>query len=120
MTTCSIVEPSDGEGGLSVREIFERIPDAFQADKAEGVDVVFQFDISGPGGGSWHVIVKGGACEVAEGAHGSPTTTIKMGDENFVKLITGELNAMSAYTGGKLVIEGDLMKSQLIEKIFKF
>jgi len=32
----------------------------------------------------------------------------------------GKLNAMSAYTSGKLKIEGDLMKSQLIEKLFKF
>jgi putative sterol carrier protein len=43
-----------------------------------------------------------------------------MGDDNFVKMISGELNAMSAYTGGKLKIRGDLMKSQLIEKLFKF
>jgi len=35
-------------------------------------------------------------------------------------MITGKLNAMSAFTSGKLKIEGDLMKSQLIEKIFKF
>jgi len=27
---------------------------------------------------------------------------------------------MKAYTGGKLKIEGDLMKSQLVEKLFKF
>jgi len=27
---------------------------------------------------------------------------------------------MAAYTGGKLKIEGDLMKSQLVEKLFKF
>ena len=32
----------------------------------------------------------------------------------------GELNAMAAYTSGKIKIEGDLMKSQLIEKLFKF
>jgi len=82
--------------------------------------VVFQFEISGGGGGSWHVMVKDGECRVKEGSHGSPTTTIKMGDGDFVKLISGELNAMSAFTGGKLKIEGDLMKSQLIEKIFKF
>jgi len=37
-----------------------------------------------------------------------------------VKLITGELNAMSAFTAGKLEVEGDLIKSQLIEKLFKF
>jgi hypothetical protein len=27
---------------------------------------------------------------------------------------------MQAYTAGKLKVEGDLMKSQLIEKLFKF
>jgi len=112
--------PAEEGPGLTVANIFEGIPDAFQPDKAAGVDVVFQFDISGAGGGSWHVTVKDGACEVAEGSHASPTTTIKMGDDDFVKLITGELNAMSAFTGGKLKIEGDLMKSQLIEKLFKF
>jgi len=111
--------PSEPKG-LTVAGIFEGIPKAFQADKGAGVDVVFQFDISGPGGGSWHVIVKNETCEVSEGAHGSPTTTIKMADEDFVNLITGKLNAMSAFTGGKLRIEGDLMKSQLIEKLFKF
>ena len=57
---------------------------------------------------------------MTEGSHGSPTTTIKMADADFVKLITGELNAMSAFTSGKLKVEGDLMKSQLIEKLFKF
>ena len=64
--------------------------------------------------------VKEGTCEVNEGSHSSPTTTIKMGDNDFVNLITGELNAMSAFTSGKLRVEGDLMKSQLIEKLFKF
>ena len=64
--------------------------------------------------------VKDQKCEVMEGAAGKPTTTIKMGDEDFVKMIEGKLNAMSAYTSGKLKVEGDLLKSQLIEKLFKF
>ena len=96
------------------------MPDAFQVEKAAGVDVVFQFDISGGDGGSWHATVKDGTCKVIEGSAASPTTTIKMAADDFVKLITGELNAMSAFTSGKLKIEGDVMKSQLIEKLFKF
>ena len=104
---------------LTVKGIFERLPDAFRADRAGGVDVVFQFDISGAKGGAWNVTIKEGACEVAEGSHNSPTSTIKMGDDDFVKMIKGELNAMSAFTAGKLKVEGDLMKSQLIEKLFK-
>jgi 3-hydroxy-3-methylglutaryl CoA synthase/NAD(P)-dependent dehydrogenase (short-subunit alcohol dehydrogenase family)/putative sterol carrier protein len=115
-------EASEGDTGegLTVKGIFDMLPDAFQPDCAAGVDVVFQFDISGPGGGSWHVRISDGSCRVTEGAHDSPTTTIKMGDEDFIKLISGELNAMSAFTSGKLKIEGDIMKSQLIEKVFKF
>jgi putative sterol carrier protein len=111
---------AESEKKLTVKSIFNRIPEAFLAEKAAGVDVVFQFDISGAEGGSWYATVKEGTCEVTEGSHSSPTTTIKMGDEDFVKLITGELNAMSAFTSGKLKIEGDLMKSQLIEKVFRF
>jgi putative sterol carrier protein len=109
-----------GAGGLTPGRIFDRIPDAFQKDRAAGVNAVFQFVLSGPGGGSWHVTVKDGGCAVREGVHERPTTTIRMADEDFVRLIKGELNAMKAYTGGKLKVEGDLMKSQLIEKLFKF
>ncbi|UCB50081.1 MAG: SDR family NAD(P)-dependent oxidoreductase [Deltaproteobacteria bacterium] len=106
--------------GLTVKTIFDRLPEAFQADKAAGVDVVFQFKISGPDGGDWYARVKDGTCEVNEGVHESPTTTIIMSDSDFVGLIEGTVNAMQAYTSGKLKIEGDLMKSQLIEKLFEF
>ena len=112
-------EPQEEEG-LTVKKIFDNLPGAFQADKASGVDVVFQFDISGPKGGTWHAVIEDGTCTVVEGGASSPTTTIKMGDDDFVKMIGGELNAMVAYTSGALKIEGDLMKSQLIEKLFKF
>jgi putative sterol carrier protein len=113
-------EAGAGGEGLTVRGIFERIPEAFRAEKAAGVDVVFQFDISGGGGGTWYVTVKEKACSVTAGKHEKPTTAIKMGDEDFIKLIKGELNAMKAYTSGRVKIEGDLIKSQLIEKLFKF
>ena len=54
------------------------------------------------------------------GSHDSPTTTIKMGVADFLDLISGKLNAKKAFTSGKLKIGGDVMKSQLIEKLFKF
>ncbi len=112
-------EPSAG-GEFTVADVFDRMESAFQPDKAAGVDVVFQYKISGPGGGEWSVTIKDQTCAVEAGVHGSPTTTIIMSDEDFLSLIGGKLNAMKAYTSGKLKIEGDLMKSQLVEKIFTF
>ncbi|UCC61727.1 MAG: SDR family NAD(P)-dependent oxidoreductase, partial [Anaerolineae bacterium] len=116
-------QPAEGESKVapdSVPAVFDRMPHFFQPQAAAGVDLVFQFRISGPGGGDWHVIVKGGTCIVEAGVHDRPTTTLKMAEEDFISLIGGQLPAMQAFTSGKLKIEGDLMKSQLIERLFKF
>jgi 3-hydroxy-3-methylglutaryl CoA synthase/NAD(P)-dependent dehydrogenase (short-subunit alcohol dehydrogenase family)/putative sterol carrier protein len=113
-------QEAEAEAGLSVKGIFDGMTEHFQADKAAGLDLVFQYEITGPDGGKWSVVIKDGACEVSEGAHERPTTTIIMSDEDFVALIDGRLNAMQAFTSGKLKVEGDIMKSQLIEKLFKF
>ena len=42
----------------------------------------------------------------------------KVSFEDFVAMLTGELSGMQAWQSGKLKIEGDLMKSQLLERIF--
>jgi NAD(P)-dependent dehydrogenase (short-subunit alcohol dehydrogenase family)/acyl dehydratase/putative sterol carrier protein len=104
----------------TVAEVFARMPEFFRPEKAAGVDVVFQFRISGPGGGDWYVVVKDQTCTVSAGVHEKPTTTLKMADEDFLALVAGKLPAMQAFTSGKLKIEGDLMKSQLVQKLFRF
>ena len=106
--------------GPSAATVFENMPGAFQADKAAGVEVVFQYKLTGAGGGEWNTVIKDGNLEINKGTHSSPTTTIVMDSEDFIDMVGGKKNAMQLYTGGKLKIEGDLMKSQLIEKLFKF
>jgi putative sterol carrier protein len=111
-------ETPSGGASRDVETIFMKLPEAFNAGAAAGKDVVFQFRISGPGGGDWTVTVKDGACRVEKGRADKPTTTIKMADEDFVALITGKINGMQAYTSGKLKVEGDMMKAQWVEKLF--
>jgi NAD(P)-dependent dehydrogenase (short-subunit alcohol dehydrogenase family)/uncharacterized OB-fold protein/putative sterol carrier protein len=108
------------DASLSVKGVFDRMPGVFNAEKAAGKDLVFQFNISGPGGGDWFVAVKDGACRVETGMAPKPTTTIRMADGDFLELIRGKLDGMQAFTTGKLKVEGDIMKSQLIGKLFKF
>jgi NAD(P)-dependent dehydrogenase (short-subunit alcohol dehydrogenase family)/acyl dehydratase/putative sterol carrier protein len=112
-------EASGGDACASVAVVFENMSKTFKADAAKGVDVVFQFTISGDGGGDWAVTVKDGTCSITSGVHEKPTTTIKMAGADFLTMMSGKLSAMSAYTSGKIKIAGDLMKSQLIEKLFK-
>lgn len=111
-------EPGAKKGG-SVADVFTTMPGAFNKDAAKGVAVVFQYHISGPGGGDWFCDIKDGGCTVASGVHEKPTCTLKMADNDFLEMISGTLPSMQAYTSGKLKIDGDVMKSQLIGKLFK-
>jgi 3-hydroxy-3-methylglutaryl CoA synthase/NAD(P)-dependent dehydrogenase (short-subunit alcohol dehydrogenase family)/putative sterol carrier protein len=112
-------KPSQNNGGdLNVEACFASMKDTFNAEAAEGAHVVFQFSISGQGGGEWNCVIKDKTCTIEAGVHDQPNCTLKMADNDFLDMMTGKLPAMQAYTSGKLQIEGDILKSQLIEKLF--
>jgi NAD(P)-dependent dehydrogenase (short-subunit alcohol dehydrogenase family)/acyl dehydratase/putative sterol carrier protein len=120
-------QPAEGAGGTAhaqgletVDTIFDAMPNAFVKDAAAGVDVIFQFVITGGGGGDWYCVIKDSTCTIEAGVHEKPGCTLKMADNDFLNMMNGVLPPMQAYTSGKLVISGDIMKSQLIEKLFKF
>lgn len=108
----------DPGAATDVTAIFGGMAGAFNADAAEGVNVVFQFDISGPGGGAWSCAIRDKACVIEAGSHSQPNCTLKMAAADFGAMMSGQLAPMKAFTSGKLKIEGDVMKSQLIEKLF--
>ena len=112
-------QAAGGAGIASVAEVFVKMPGAFRPEKAAGLNVVFQYNITGDGGGDWYTEVKDGTCRVEAGKHLSPTCTLRIATADFLALMNGKLPAMEAYTSGKLKIEGDIMKSQLIGKLFK-
>ncbi len=110
------LEASSGSG-VNLDEIFQEMGEHFDPEAAAGVDVVFQFNIAG--GGDYACVIKDKICEISQGQHPSPGCILKMDAGPFSDMMTGRLAPMQAYTSGKLIIEGDLMKSQLIEKLFR-
>ena len=112
-------KPAQADGGADVQAIFDAMAGTFKPEAAQGVEVVFQFLISGSGGGDWSCAISNQTCTVEPGRHDKPTCTLKMGAEDFSAMIGGRLPPMQAFTSGKLKIEGDVMKSQLIEKLFE-
>ncbi len=110
---------SDTTAAGSVADVFNTMADTFNVEAAEGVDVIFQFCISGKDGGDWACIIKDQTCTIDTGINDQAVCTLKMEGNDFLDMMTGKLPAMQAYTSGKLQIEGDIMKSQLIEKLFK-
>ena len=104
----------------NVKEVFTNMPEIFNSGAAQGLDVAFQFDITGEGGGSWNVGVKDGACQIREGSHEAPTVTLTMSCETWLSIVNRELNAMQAFMGGQLKVVGDIMLAQRIPELFPF
>ena len=103
-----------------VKEVFAMMPEAFNAAAAQGLNAIFQLDITGEGGGTWNVEIKNGACQINEGTHESPNVTLTMSTETWLGIVNRELNGIQAFLSGKLNANGDFMLAQRIEQLFRF
>ncbi|MFC1849403.1 enoyl-CoA hydratase-related protein [candidate division CSSED10-310 bacterium] len=120
ISTAAAEDAAESQAAIvSVTDIFEHMPAAFIADAAQGVDVIFQFCISGKDGADWYCIIKNCRCTMEKGIHDTPSCKLKMESVDFVSMMTGRLPPIQAFTSGKLQIEGDVLKAQLIQKLFQ-
>lgn len=102
----------------TVKEVFETMPTVFAADKAEGVDAVFQFHITGGEAADWHIVVKNGTCEISEGVHDKPSVSLYLTDIDWLAMCNGQLDGMSAFMSGKLKATGNIMMAQQLRTLF--
>jgi putative sterol carrier protein len=94
--------------GSDVRAFFEALPTRFHAAAAEGVTAVYQFDVSGDGGGQYQLHIADQTCRVSPGVHPLPNVTLRMAGEDCMAILEGRLTGVSAYLSGRLKMEGDL------------
>jgi putative sterol carrier protein len=92
----------------SCKQVFEQMPSRFKKDAAQGLNTVYQFDLSGDGGGKWHILINNDQCDIKEGAHATPNTTISMAAQDYLDMVAGKLNPQMAFMSGKLRISGDM------------
>src|SRR5258708_2660806 len=100
------------ENVSSVKEYFDTLPQRFSPEGAKTVQAVFQFELSGEGGGTYHVTVDKGTMKVDEGPHPSPTSTIKMTGDDWVKMVNGQLNGAMAFMKGQMKVTGNVLMAQ--------
>jgi putative sterol carrier protein len=104
---------------LTIASLMVRLPEAFQPDKAAGVDAVIQFNLTGDEAGEWYVTIRDETCVVNEGTAENPKLTIAADGKDMLDIFTGSLNAMAAFSGGKLKLTGDLGLSMKLMNFFK-
>jgi putative sterol carrier protein len=102
-----------------LKEVFDALPTRFNADAAKGMKSVIQLDLTGDGGGQYHIQIKDGACSVAEGTHAAPDMTLTMTASDYVDMALGKLHGQMAYMSGRLKIAGDLNLTMKMQTVFK-
>jgi putative sterol carrier protein len=94
---------------MTVKDSFEAMAGRFRAERAQGVKAVIQYDITGPGGCTYHVDIADGQCAVREGgAAATPNLTLTMGAQDWLDMLAGKLDGQVAFMSGKLKHKGDM------------
>ncbi len=104
---------------VTIADLMSKMPGAFIPEKAQGLDVVLQFDFTGKEAGSWNAVIKDGAVKVEQGKHASPTMTLTADSDDYIALFTGQLDPMQAFMQGKLKLQGDLNLAMKMTQFFK-
>lgn len=92
---------------LTVQDLMDRMPGAFIPEKSEGVDAVIQFNL-GEEGGDWVCTIRDKTCTVEKGSAADPNLTLRAEASDYVDMITGKLNPMTAIATKKVILRGDL------------
>jgi putative sterol carrier protein len=91
------------------KEFFENVlPIRFKPDKAAGIDVTVQVNITGPNGGDWVVTIKNQQLKVEEGTRPSPTLELEMAETDYIDLVNGKMSGEKAFLTGKLRFKGNI------------
>jgi len=102
----------------SVKEYFDTLPKRFVQSASKGVEAIFQFEISGDGGGVWHVIVKDEQLEINNGEHAEPSARILSNAANYLKICNGDMNGLRAVISRKMKIQGNLVLARKMQNMF--
>lgn len=105
---------------LILSEIFGRMPEALDPQKAAGLDAVIDWRIADDGGDDrWQLTVAGGKASVERDGQAEATVSLKIGALDFIKLITNRASGPQLFLFGKLKIRGDLMMAARMPGYFR-
>ncbi len=105
---------------LTISQLMEKMPGAFIPEKAQGVNAVIHFKFTGEEASEWNAAIADGKCAVTSGAPADKATmTLTADSTDYIKVITGEMDGMTAFMQGKLKLGGDLNLAMKMMQMFK-
>lgn len=109
---------SNEPANATPQDVFDGMRQSFQAQKAKGVHLKFQWQLSGPKGGEWWIEVNDGKYQMGRGRIDKPDVTFVATDKNWVALSNGTLGGKWAFFTGRLKIHGSQKAARKLDEIF--
>ena len=111
-------QPPKPEPEVTAEHIFATMEDRVRPEGIKGVDANYGYIITGSGGGEWTVMVHDDDVKIKEGLH-DPDVTTTVSAKDWIAITLGKLDGMTAFTSGKMKVEGNLGLLQKATKFFK-
>src|SRR5881296_949883 len=85
------IAASNEPANSTPQQVFDGMRQSFQAEKAKGVHLRYQWQLSGPSGGEWWIEVNDGKFQMGQRNIDKPDVTFVTSDKNWVALSNGTL-----------------------------
>lgn len=104
---------------MKTAEVFQEIEKRINENPkpVEGIESVYQFELSGDDGATYQLHLSNGTAKVVEGPTDSADCTLQMDAKDFKDMLLGNLNGTAAFMTGKLKIKGDMSKAIKLQTI---
>ena len=102
--------------------VFSRMEKEFVPERAEGLDAVYGFDITGRRDGgvdSYQVVVRDRTCKAGRALGEEPRVKLTLDGVQFLKLVTGVESGMDMYLSGKLKFDGEMLLLNRLASVFR-
>lgn len=104
---------------MTYEELVEKARAAFGAADASGIEghVAYQFNITGEAAGAFYLEISEGSVKVEPYEYYDRDVLFTTTAETLLKLGSGEMDPVWAFTVGKLKVEGNIEKALLLKKL---
>ncbi len=108
---------------MTYEEIFAKTKETVLANEVEGLEghLAVEVDIIGEGEGAFYIELKDGGVNVEPYEYYDNDCKLIVSGADFLKICDGSLDAVKAFTVGKLKVEGNIDKalefSKIVEKV---
>lgn len=105
---------------MTFNQLLEKVRSLSNQINASGTDfLAVQINITGDNSGVFYIEIKDGKINIEPYEYHDRNCALTMSLDHFDKLIDGKLNPVTAYTLGKLKIDGDLGKALQFSNLIK-